>query len=111
MSDSYEFATHSLKLTMNTETAWCVNPAAGAHPRQVGRHRRARPGPGVSPYRNCPALRRDHPNGVPRGHCAYHSLAWIATTPAGPANGEQMAFALGATPEVRPELPLVRLTP
>ena len=23
------------------------------------------------PYRNCTALRRDHPNGVPRGHCAY----------------------------------------
>ena len=23
------------------------------------------------PYRNCTALRRDHPTGVPRGHCAY----------------------------------------
>ena len=23
------------------------------------------------PYRNCTALRRDHPAGVPRGHCAY----------------------------------------
>ncbi len=23
------------------------------------------------PYRNCTALRRDHPNGVPRGQCAY----------------------------------------
>ena len=23
------------------------------------------------PYRNCTALRRDHPNGVRRGHCAY----------------------------------------
>ena len=23
------------------------------------------------PYRNCTALRRDHPKGVPRGHCAY----------------------------------------
>ena len=23
------------------------------------------------PYRNCTALRRDYPNGVPRGHCAY----------------------------------------
>ena len=26
---------------------------------------------GCGPYRNCTALRRDHPNGVPRGHCAY----------------------------------------
>ena len=23
------------------------------------------------PYRNCTALRRDHPDGVPEGHCAY----------------------------------------
>ena len=28
-------------------------------------------GAGCGPYRNCTALRRDHPNGVPRGHCAY----------------------------------------
>ena len=28
-------------------------------------------GTGCGPYRNCTALRRDHPNGVPRGHCAY----------------------------------------
>ena len=28
-------------------------------------------GSGCGPYRNCTALRRDHPNGVPRGHCAY----------------------------------------
>ena len=28
-------------------------------------------GGGCGPYRNCTALRRDHPNGVPRGHCAY----------------------------------------
>ena len=26
---------------------------------------------GCGPYRNCTELRRDHPNGVPRGHCAY----------------------------------------
>ena len=26
---------------------------------------------GCGPYRNCTALRRDHPNGVSRGHCAY----------------------------------------
>ena len=26
---------------------------------------------GCGPYRNCTVLRRDHPNGVPRGHCAY----------------------------------------
>lgn len=25
------------------------------------------------PYRNCTELRRDHPNGVPSGHCAYRS--------------------------------------
>lgn len=25
------------------------------------------------PYRNCTELRRDHPRGVPRGHCAYQS--------------------------------------
>ena len=34
----------------------------------------ARPAPaqgGCGPYRNCTALRRDHPNGVRRGHCAY----------------------------------------
>ena len=28
-------------------------------------------GAGCGPYRNCTALRRDYPNGVPRGHCAY----------------------------------------
>ena len=28
-------------------------------------------GAGCGPYRNCTALRRDHPNGVSRGHCAY----------------------------------------
>ena len=28
-------------------------------------------GTGCGPYRNCTALRRDHPTGVPRGHCAY----------------------------------------
>ncbi len=28
-------------------------------------------GSGCGPYRNCTALRRDHPKGVPRGHCAY----------------------------------------
>ena len=28
-------------------------------------------GSGCGPYRNCTALRRDHPSGVPRGHCAY----------------------------------------
>ena len=28
-------------------------------------------GSGCGPYRNCTALRRDHPGGVPRGHCAY----------------------------------------
>ena len=28
-------------------------------------------GAGCGPYRNCTALRRDHPKGVPRGHCAY----------------------------------------
>ena len=28
-------------------------------------------GTGCEPYRNCTALRRDHPNGVPRGHRAY----------------------------------------
>ena len=28
-------------------------------------------GGACGPYRNCTALRRDHPNGVPRGHCAY----------------------------------------
>ena len=28
-------------------------------------------GAGCGPYRNCAALRRDHPNGVARGHCAY----------------------------------------
>ena len=26
---------------------------------------------GCGPFRNCTALRRVHPNGVPRGHCAY----------------------------------------
>ena len=26
---------------------------------------------GCGPYRNCTALRRDHPNGVRHGHCAY----------------------------------------
>ena len=34
----------------------------------------ARPAPtqtACGPYRNCTALRRDHPNGVRRGHCAY----------------------------------------
>lgn len=34
----------------------------------------ARPAPtqtGCGPYRNCTALRRDHPSGVRRGHCAY----------------------------------------
>ena len=34
----------------------------------------ARPAPAQAacgPYRNCTALRRDHPNGVRRGHCAY----------------------------------------
>ena len=30
-----------------TATAWCVNPAAGAHRRQVRRRRRARPEPGA----------------------------------------------------------------
>ena len=54
-----------------TATAWCVSPAAGARLRRVRRHRPARPGPGCGPYRNCTALRRDHPNGVPRGHSAY----------------------------------------
>jgi len=28
-------------------------------------------GAGCGPYRNCTALRRDHPNGVTRNHCAY----------------------------------------
>ena len=28
-------------------------------------------GAGCGPYRNCTVLRCDHPNGVPRGHCAY----------------------------------------
>ena len=28
-------------------------------------------GGACGPYRNCTALRRDHPNGVSRGHCAY----------------------------------------
>ena len=23
------------------------------------------------PYKNCTGLRKDHPNGVPKGHCAY----------------------------------------
>jgi len=36
--------------------------ATGAPPARSG---------GCGPYRNCTALRRDHPNGVPRGHCAY----------------------------------------
>ena len=43
-----------------------------------GRASPARPAPspratgaGCGPYRNCTALRRDHPNGIPRGHCAY----------------------------------------
>ena len=34
------------------------------------------PAPGraaCGPYRNCTALRADHPNGVRRGHCAYQS--------------------------------------
>ena len=34
----------------------------------------ARPAPtrtACGPYRNCTALRRDHPSGVRRGHCAY----------------------------------------
>ena len=34
----------------------------------------ARPAPAQTacgPYRNCTALRADHPNGVRRGHCAY----------------------------------------
>ena len=30
-------------------------------------------GAGCGPYRNCTALRRDHPNGVRRDHCAYQS--------------------------------------
>ena len=47
---------------------------------ESGRRRRASPtsppaspraSGGCGPYRNCTALRRDHPNGVPRGHCAY----------------------------------------
>ena len=28
-------------------------------------------GTGCGPYRNCTALRRDHPTGVRRGHCSY----------------------------------------
>ena len=35
-----------------------------------------RPGSSSSkcgPYANCTALRRDHPSGVPEGHCAYQS--------------------------------------
>ena len=31
----------------------------------------APPQTACGPYRNCTALRRDHPNGVRRGHCAY----------------------------------------
>ncbi len=33
--------------------------------------RPGRPGPECGPYRNCTALRHDHPDGVRRGHCAY----------------------------------------
>lgn len=25
------------------------------------------------PYKNCTELRKDHPSGVPKGHCAYQS--------------------------------------
>ena len=25
------------------------------------------------PYRNCSELRKEHPGGVPKGHCAYQS--------------------------------------
>lgn len=39
---------------------------ASSQPRQP-----ARAASDCGPYRNCTALRRDHPNGVSRGHCAY----------------------------------------
>ena len=51
-------------------TAWSVSPdrrfSARASPDAPPRAPRAR-----GPYRNCTELRRDHPNGVPRGHPAY----------------------------------------
>ena len=25
------------------------------------------------PYKNCTELRKDHPRGVPKGHCAYQT--------------------------------------
>ena len=42
-------------------------------------------GAGCGPYRNCTALRRDHSNGVPRATVRI-SVAWTATTTAGPAS-------------------------
>ena len=62
---------HRRRTTTGTATAWCASQVAGARPRQVHRRRRVRREPGCGPYRNCTALRRDHPNGVARGHCAY----------------------------------------
>ena len=48
----------------------CESGSRGSSPTSPPASPRAS-GAGCGPYRNCTALRRDHPNGVPRGHCAY----------------------------------------
>ena len=61
-------------------------------------------GTGCGPYRNCTALRRDHPTGVPRGHCAVRiNDGWTATTTAGPANGRRRSSPDTATRRTAPK--------
>ena len=49
----------------------CESGGGGRSPAQVTPPRVAPTQSGCGPYRNCTALRSDHPRGVPRGHCAY----------------------------------------